>query len=171
MKRLPLLVVAGLLVGAGFLSARLVVEDDAPSMKRYFLGLIYRSEGAEPIGAEAAAKIQAGHMANIGRLVETGEMVLAGPFEGDDDLRGIFIYDVPSLERAEELVATDPAVVAGHLRVELRAWWGTSILANMRALSAAGALHEGHADDHDDHDDHDGDDEHAGHEHDGDGDH
>ena len=55
-------------------------------------------------------------------------MVLAGPFGDGGDLRGLFFYDVKTMEEARELVDSDPAVKAGRLRVELHPWWGTTKL-------------------------------------------
>ena len=73
-------------------------------------------------------ELQKAHRANIRRLVKTGQMVLAGPFGDDGKLRGLFFYDVKTLEEARKLVDSDPAVQAGRLRVELHPWWGTAAL-------------------------------------------
>ena len=158
MNRLTLLVVAGLLLGAGFLSARLVTveDDDGSGMKRYFLGLIYSVEDRAEVSDEEAIAIQAGHRANIGRLMKSGEMVLAGPCEGGGDLRGLFVYNVSTRERAEELVATDPAVAAGRLRVKLYAWWGPTalegILDPVKAEKSSAEPESADPDEHDDED-------------------
>lgn len=70
-----------------------------------------------------AAKIQAGHMANIGRLYREGKLKVAGPF-GDDTggWQGIFIFDCPK-EELETLLKTDPAIAAGRLIYEIRPWY------------------------------------------------
>lgn len=70
-----------------------------------------------------AAKIQAGHMANIGRLYRDGKLKVAGPF-GDDTggWQGIFIFDCPK-EELETLLKTDPAIAAGRLIYEIRPWY------------------------------------------------
>jgi uncharacterized protein YciI len=62
-------------------------------------------------------------MENIYRLAKLGVILVAGPFEGSGELRGIFIMDCKSLEEAEEYAKTDPAVIAGHLKVEIIPWW------------------------------------------------
>jgi len=181
MKPLACLAVAGLILFASHMTAR-ADEDEGSGMKQYWLGLIYRGESWSPGVTDETMRIQEGHMANIGRLVETGEMVLAGPFGDDGDMRGLFIYDVETKAHAEQLVASDPAVESGRLRVELHPWWGPSVLADLLTLSQDGELHEehgdGHGHGHDEGRDHehggDGDghdhDEGHGHDHDGDGD-
>ena len=92
-------------------------------MTTYYMGLIYRGESWTPERTAETAKIQEAHLANIARLAKSCELLLAGPFGDDTDLRGIFIFTVDSLEKAEELVRTDPAVKAGRLRVELHPWY------------------------------------------------
>jgi uncharacterized protein YciI len=99
-------------------------ENAPQGVRRYYLGLIYRGEKSTPGSSESTEALQRAHMANIRRLAQRGDLVLAGPSLDDGDLRGIFIYDAPSLEAARELAESDPAVQAGRLRVELHPWWG-----------------------------------------------
>lgn len=73
-------------------------------------------------------KYIAGHMENIGRLAESGKLVMAGPFFDDNDIRGIYIFDVDTLEKAKALVETDPAVKAGVFEFEMRLWYGSAAL-------------------------------------------
>ncbi len=65
---------------------------------------------------------------------ESGKMVLFGPFTDDGDMRGLFFYNVATLEAAQELVDSDPAVKAGRLRIELHPWWGPASLATFLRL-------------------------------------
>ncbi|HRQ65686.1 MAG TPA: YciI family protein [Xanthomonadaceae bacterium] len=97
-------------------------------MKKYVVVLLWRGERAGDHDAEALAEIQRGHMATINRLAQEKKLVIAGPFADGGDLRGIFVLDVDSVEEAEALVANDPAVQAGRLRVELKPWWSTDRL-------------------------------------------
>ena len=61
-------------------------------------------------------------MANINRLSEAGKLVLAGPFIDGGERRGVFIFKVETLEEAQALTETDPAVKAGRLKIELHRW-------------------------------------------------
>ena len=70
-----------------------------------------------------------GHLDNIGRLVEQDKMVVAGPFgRNEDDMRGIFILDVPTVDEARILLETDPAIHAGLLKPLLYPWYGSAAL-------------------------------------------
>ncbi|HHC79611.1 MAG TPA: hypothetical protein ENK46_07005 [Flavobacteriia bacterium] len=77
---------------------------------------------------EAAAKLQKAHLQNIKRLANEGKLALAGPFLDNGDLRGIYIFNVASIEEAEALTKTDPAVKAGSLIMELHLWYGSAAL-------------------------------------------
>jgi len=88
----------------------------------YIFGLLVRGPKWTKEQTEETNKIQAGHMANINRLAEAGKLVLAGPFYGDGDRRGVFIFKVDSLAEAQALTDTDPAVIAGRLKIELHRW-------------------------------------------------
>jgi uncharacterized protein YciI len=68
----------------------------------------------------------AGHFANMGRLAEEGKLVLAGPFMDAAPKRGLFIFDVPTIEEARELVASDPAIKAGVFVVEFDKYYGSA---------------------------------------------
>ena len=71
----------------------------------------------------------AGHMANIGRLADEGKLAVAGPFEKNDlAFRGLFIFNVPTIETAKKLVETDPAVKAGIFIYDLIPWYGSASL-------------------------------------------
>jgi len=77
---------------------------------------------------QTAMELQRAHMDNINRLAEEGSLILAGPFLDDGQIRGIYIFNVESIEEARELTATDPAVQAGRLEMELHPWYGSAAL-------------------------------------------
>ena len=87
-----------------------------------YLVFLTRGEKWTPEKTPATEEIQKGHMANINRLAEMKKLIAAGPFGDDGRLRGIFVFRVGSLEEAKALTATDPAVQAGRLAMELHTW-------------------------------------------------
>lgn len=73
-------------------------------------------------------KLQKEHLKNIERLANEGKLILAGPFLDKTELRGIYIFDVQSVEEAKKLTATDPAIQAGTLEMEMHPWYGSAAL-------------------------------------------
>jgi uncharacterized protein YciI len=86
------------------------------------LGLLRRPAGAPEFPEERLREIQAGHLANIRRMAESGDLVLAGPMADDGPLRGIFVFRTRDQERIRAMVAADPAVKMGRLGMELYPW-------------------------------------------------
>lgn len=87
-----------------------------------FLAFLTRGEKWTPEKTAATEAIQKAHLANIGKLAEMKKLVAAGPFGDNGRLRGIFVFRVASLEEAKALTATDPAVQAGRLAMEIHPW-------------------------------------------------
>ena len=70
-----------------------------------------------------------GHMKNIGRMSDAGWLVSAGPIgKNERKYRGIYIFDVRTIEEAEKLVNTDPAVSSGVLAAEYYPWYASAAL-------------------------------------------
>lgn len=72
-------------------------------------------------------RIMQGHLANIERLYQEGKIKVAGPFEGDENWQGIFIFDCDSKAEVEQLLKTDPAIKAGRLNFIIKEWWTAPI--------------------------------------------
>jgi uncharacterized protein YciI len=97
-------------------------ERPQPKATTYSLGLLRRGKAWTPEVTPEVEKLQAAHLANIGRLAETGKLVAAGPMGDDGPLRGLFVFRTDTLQEAKTLAATDPAVRAGRLAVEIHPW-------------------------------------------------
>jgi uncharacterized protein YciI len=96
-------------------------------MKRYVMAFL-KSGPNRNHDSITAVNLQRAHMNNIQRMAEEGSLIIAGPFLDDGDLRGIYIFNVESIEEARELTATDPAIQAGRLEMELHPWYGSAAL-------------------------------------------
>jgi uncharacterized protein YciI len=71
----------------------------------------------------------AGHFNNINRLVVERKLIVAGPiFKNEKSYRGIFILDVSTLEEANIILETDPAIKAKFLEPEVYEWYGSAAL-------------------------------------------
>jgi len=103
---------------------------DQYGMRSYVIAFL-RAGPKKARDAEDAARIQGAHMANIKRLASEGKLALAGPFLDDGPLRGIFVFNVTDMEEAQEIAASDPAVQAGLLTLELHPWYGSAAVSQI----------------------------------------
>lgn len=100
---------------------------DRIGMKVYVMAFLKKGPNRSQDSTEAA-QLQAAHMANIQRMAREGSLVVAGPFMDDGDLRGIYIFNVSTVDSARALTESDPAVKAGRLTMELHPWYGSAAL-------------------------------------------
>lgn len=103
------------------------VGADEMGMRRYVLAVLKTGPTPVPAGPERDAMFQ-GHFANINRLAAEKKLVLAGPFDGVDGWRGLFIFVVPDIEEARRLTATDPVIARGEMVAEFHTYYGSAAL-------------------------------------------
>ena len=106
---------------------------DDYGMKKYVIAFLKRGPN-KSIDSLKRGRLQRAHLDNINKLAEDGKLVLAGPFFGSEDLRGIYIFNVQSIEEAQALTNTDPSIQAGVLVMELKEWYGSAALMEVNAL-------------------------------------
>jgi uncharacterized protein YciI len=109
------------------------VGADDYGMKQYVMAFLKAGPNRDRDSTEAA-ELQAAHMANIGRMAAEGKLILAGPFLDNGELRGIYIFNVKTIEEARALTATDPAIKAGSLVMELKPWYGSAAMMEINAM-------------------------------------
>jgi uncharacterized protein len=100
---------------------------DEYGMKQYVMAYLKRGPKRDQDSA-TAAELQKKHLENIMRMADEGKLVVAGPFMDDTDVRGIYIFNVTTIEEAKALTETDPAIQAGRLEMELHPWYGSAAL-------------------------------------------
>ncbi len=98
---------------------------DDYGMKKYVMAFLKRGKN-ESLDSTQKAELQNQHLKNITRMAEEGKLVLAGPFMDSGELRGIYIFDVETIEEAQGLTNSDPSIQAGVLEMELKEWYGSA---------------------------------------------
>lgn len=112
-------------------AAKLGADDYG--MRKYVMAFLKKGPNRNQDDSAKAA-LQRAHLDNITRLAEEGTLVLAGPFFDDGDVRGIYVFAVDSISKAEELTKTDPAVKAGSLIMELHEWYGSAAVMEINEI-------------------------------------
>jgi uncharacterized protein YciI len=101
---------------------------DEYGMKMYVL-VILKTGDSTIEDEKVRSELFAGHLKNIGRLVEEGQLIIAGPFgKNNNDFRGLYLFDSSDLEEVKKLLQTDPAISARLLKTELYPWYGSAAL-------------------------------------------
>lgn len=96
-------------------------------MRSYVL-VILKSSGTPLPKGEARDAMFKGHFANMKRLADAGVLALAGPLDGVDGWRGLFVLAVPDIETAKQHVATDPVIAQGEMVAEYHRYFGSAAL-------------------------------------------
>jgi uncharacterized protein len=100
---------------------------DERGMKTYVLAFLKRGPNRGQ-DATAAAELQKKHMENIFRMAEKGQLLMAGPFADDGEVRGLYLFNTSDVEEARQWTSTDPAIAAGRLSMELHPWYGPAAM-------------------------------------------
>ena len=112
------------LIGKGYKTFDFVDEHtkDTVLMQQYFIAFLKRGPNRSQNKAEADS-LQILHMEHLGRMYQEGYADISGPFGDDGDIRGITIYNTPTLKIADSLANMDPMVKSGRLVIEMHPWW------------------------------------------------
>ncbi|WP_299883409.1 YciI family protein [uncultured Lacinutrix sp.] len=95
---------------------------DTVIMQKYFIAFL-KSGANTSQNKEETEKLQKEHLAHLGKMYDLGYADISGPFGDDGAIRGITIYNVPTLKMADSLANSDPMVKAGRLEIEIHSWW------------------------------------------------
>jgi len=96
-------------------------------MRGYVLVILKSSDTPLPKG-EARDAMFRGHFANMKRLAEAGVLMVAGPLDGQQGRRGLFVLAVPDIETAKTHVATDPVIAQGEMVAEYHRFYSSAAL-------------------------------------------
>ena len=112
------------LTSKGFKTFDFVDEKtkDTILMQQYFMAFLKKG----PIrgqNEEESAELQALHLEHLTKMYNLGYADISGPFGDDGEMRGVTIYNVPTLKMADSLANSDPMIIAGRLQVEIHPWW------------------------------------------------
>lgn len=103
------------------------VGADDYGMRKYVMAFLKAGPNTD-MDSATAAQLQRAHLDNIFRLADEGKLAVAGPFLGGGELRGVYVFNVSTIEEAQALTETDPAIKAGRLVMELHPWYGSAAM-------------------------------------------
>jgi len=109
---------------------------DDYGMRSYVMVILKTGPNDKTITDETKrAEIFKGHFSNMETLAKDKKLVLAGPFGDPDGIRrGLYIFNVKTVEEAQKLVMTDPAVAAGVFTPEFTPYYGSAALMQVNSV-------------------------------------
>ena len=96
--------------------------DSTYLMQQYYMVFLKAGENRNQDSTKVA-ELQKQHLEHLSRMAAEGYASLIGPFGDDGEIRGIVVYQTPTMEMADSLANLDPMVQAGRLEVEVHPWW------------------------------------------------
>ncbi|MDP1799984.1 MAG: hypothetical protein Q8L81_01435 [Bacteroidota bacterium] len=98
---------------------------DDYGMKSYIMVLL-KSGTYKAKDKKESDSLFRGHMDNIISLANAGKLALAGPFGKNDLYRGVFIFNVKTIDEAKLLCEKDPAIKINLFAVDYLPWYGSA---------------------------------------------
>ena len=96
-------------------------------LRPYVFVLLKTGPKRMPDGPERDAMFK-GHFANMERLAKEGLLVYAGPLDGQNGLRGLFIFATKDMDVARKAVDTDPVIINGEMVADVHRHFGSAAL-------------------------------------------
>ncbi len=106
---------------------------DDYGMKSYIMVLLKTGTYKAKTKGESDSLFR-GHMDNIIDLANKGKLAVAGPFGKNDLYRGVFIFNVKTIEEAKELTAKDPAIKINLFAVDYLPWYGSAAVSEINTI-------------------------------------
>lgn len=109
---------------------------DEYGMRSYVMVILKTGPNDKTLTDETErAEIFKGHFSNMRSLTEDKKLILAGPFTDPEGImRGLYIFNVKTVEEAQKLVMTDPAVKAGIFTPEFTPYYGSTALMQVNSV-------------------------------------
>ena len=98
---------------------------DRNGMRKYVLVILKTGPNKVSAGPVRTEMFK-GHFANIERLAGEKKLVMAGPLDGIDGWRGLFVFATADIDEAKALVATDPVIIQGEMVAEYHGFYSSA---------------------------------------------
>lgn len=95
---------------------------DTVIMQQYFIAFL-KTGPKRNQNEEESKRLLKQHLEHLKKMYDLGYADISGPFGDINEITGITIYNVPTLEMADSLANADPMVKQGSLVIEIHPWW------------------------------------------------
>jgi uncharacterized protein YciI len=128
MKKLLAIMAVALLVFA--LPVVKAQDKKEPQFKLVQFQMALLKRGPKWTGDSAAQTktLETEQRAYANSLIESGKAVIAGRFDDDGEIRGIYILRTTSADEAKTWTENSPVVKSGHIIAEMHPWWAEDVM-------------------------------------------
>ena len=119
-----ILLAACLLLSSAFATQE---SKPQPQLVQFYVGILEKGPKWTAMKPSDTSPVHEQHVAYVTSLLESGRAVVAGPLTDESELRGVYIFRTQSADDAKAWAENDPAVLAGHLIVEMHPWWSQDV--------------------------------------------
>src|SRR6478672_8866775 len=99
----------------------LISQSQAPA-NGYYVAIVRKGPNWTPEQTPEVVRSGQEHRQYLKELSARGVVLLAGPFTDNGEIRGIYVFKVPSAIEAKKLCDAAPLVKSGRLLVEVHPW-------------------------------------------------
>jgi uncharacterized protein YciI len=108
---------------AVFAPATFVAQPAEHKMVQFQMAILKKGPAWETTKVDERNATLQKHLAHVIGLLDSGKAIIAGPFNDETDLAGIFIFRAASEDEAKAWADADPGVKAGLMVAEMHPWW------------------------------------------------
>jgi len=102
-------------------------QEQQHKLVQFQMAILKKGPAWDSTKVEDRNSILQQHLANVIALLDSGKVIIAGPFDDSSDVAGLFIFRTASANEAKAWVDTDPGVKAGLMVAEMHPWWSEDI--------------------------------------------
>ena len=103
------------------------LSANANGMRSYVLVILKSGPKKMPEG-QARTDMFKGHFANIERLANDKKLVVAGPLDGVEGRRGVFVFATSDIDEARRYVEADPVISNAEMVAEYHKFFSSAAL-------------------------------------------
>jgi uncharacterized protein YciI len=101
---------------------------------QFQIALLKRGPKCTGDSSAQTKKLEAEQRAYANSLIESGKAVIAGRFDDDGEIRGVYILRTTSADEAKVWAEDSPVVKSGHIIAELHPWWAEDVMKKTTTL-------------------------------------
>lgn len=102
-------------------------KQESPKLVQFHMAIVKKGPNWTDTKSESFQKVRQDHRTYVASLLTSGKAVVAGRFDDDTGIVGVYIFRANSADEAKAWADADPAANAGHHVNEMHPWWSEDV--------------------------------------------